>query len=155
MIDETSGMIRIDHRFSSAVSAFLRVNVGEEVSNVPLNNLKDRQITDNRPINGVLNVTQVLSPTVLNETKVGFNQVFSRMANVTGVPYTLQVSGFTALSAAQTREEDDTSASLLNNISWTIGRHMFKAGVEGRRVYMGPASSATGTLTYTNPAAFL
>jgi hypothetical protein len=153
--DETSGMIRLDHRFSSAVNAFLRVNVDEEVSDVPLNNLEDRQVTDNRPINGVLNVAQVLSPTVLNETKVGFNQVFSRTANQTGVPYTLQVSGFTPLSAAQTREEDDTSVSLLDNVSWTMGRHMFKAGAEGRRVYMDPASSETGTLTYTNPAAFL
>jgi hypothetical protein len=32
---------------------------------------------------------------------------------------------------------------------------MLKTGVEGRRVYMDPASSATGTLSYTNPAAFL
>jgi hypothetical protein len=126
--DETSGMIRLDHHFSQAISAFFRVNVDEEVSDVPLNNLKDRQVVDNRPINGVLNVSQVLSPTVLNETKAGFNQVFSRTTNETGVPYTLQVSGFTTLSSAQTREEDDTSASLLDNLSWTVGRH---AGLHG------------------------
>jgi carboxypeptidase family protein/TonB-dependent receptor-like protein len=153
--DENSGMVRIDHRFSPGISAFLRVNVDEGVSDVPLNNLKDRQVVDNRPINGVLNVSQVLSPRVLNETKVGFNQVFSRTTNLTGVPYTLQVSGFTPMNAAQTREEDDTSVSLIDNVSWTVGRHTFKAGVEGRRVYMDPASSASGTLTYTNPATFL
>lgn len=148
-------MIRVDHRFSSTLNAFLRVNVDEQISDVPLNNLKDRQVVDNRPINGVLSVTQVLSPRMLNETKAGFNQVFSTTTSVTGVPYTLQVSGFTNLNAAQTREEDDTSASLLDTFSWTLGRHTLKAGVEGRRVYMDPASSATGTLNYTNPKAFL
>jgi hypothetical protein len=153
--DGNSGMIRVDHRFSSTLNAFLRVNVDEEVSDVPLNNLKDRQVVDNRPINGVLSLAQVLSPRMLNEIKAGFNQVFSRTTSLTGVPYTLQVSGFTNLNAAQTREEDDTAASLLDTLSWTVGRHMLKAGVEGRRVYMDPASSATGTLSYTNPASFL
>jgi hypothetical protein len=153
--DETSGMIRIDHYFSPSTNAFLRVNVDEEVSNVPLNNLQDRQTVDNRPINGVLSVTHVLSPRMVSETKGGFNQVFSRTVNLSGVPYTIQVGGFTPLSGSQSREEDDTSASLLENLSWTVGRHTLKAGVESRRIYMDPASSATGTLTYTNTAAFL
>jgi hypothetical protein len=148
-------MIRIDHSFTSKLNAFLRVNVDEEVSDAPLSNLKDRQVADNRPINGVLSLSQVFSPTLLNEIKAGFNQVFSRTNSLSGTPYTLQVSGFSTVSGAQTKEEDDTSASLLDNISWTIGRHMLRAGVEGRRIYMDPASSATGTLTYVNPSALL
>ena len=82
-INETSGMLRIDHRFTLSTSAFLRVNVDEEVSDVPLNNLQDRTVVDNRPINGVVSVNKVLSPTMLSETKLGFNQVFSRTANQT------------------------------------------------------------------------
>lgn len=148
-------MIRVDHRFSPSTNAFLRVNVDEEVSNVPLNNLQDRQTVDNRPINGVFSVTDVLSPRMASETKAGFNQVFSRTVNQSAVPYTIQVGGFTPLSGSQSREEDDTSTSLLESLSWVAGRHMLKAGVEGRRIYMDPASSATGTLTYTDTAAFL
>jgi hypothetical protein len=153
--DETSGMFRVDQRFSAATTAFLRVNVDEEISNTPLNNLRDRQVVDNRPINSVLSVTHVLAPSMLNELKAGFNQVFSRTASLTGGAYTVQVSGFTQLSGSQTREEDDTSASLLDNFSWAIGRHTLKAGVEGRRIYTYPATSPTGTLVYRSPAAFL
>lgn len=150
-VDETSGMVRIDHRFTSNLNAFLRINVDEEVSDVPLNNLQDRTVVDNRPINGVLSFSHVLSPRMLNETKFGFNQVFSRTANLTGTPYTLVVSGFTNVNAAQTRAEDDTSVSIIDNLSFTAGRHSFRTGVEGRRVFMNPGSSATGTLSFTNP----
>jgi hypothetical protein len=153
-VDETSGMVRIDHRVSSKVNAFLRVNVDKEVSDAPLNNLEDRQNVSNRPINGVFSLSQALSPTMLNETKFGFNQVFSRTNNLTDVPYTLQVSGFTNLSSAQRRQEDDTSMSLIDNFSFTINRHIVKTGIEVRRVQMNPGSSATGTLAYTDPVTF-
>ncbi len=46
---ESSGMLRVDHRFSDRVNAMLRVNVDEEVSDTPLNNLRDRTVVDNRP----------------------------------------------------------------------------------------------------------
>ena len=149
-IDETSGMVRIDHRFTPNLTAFLRVNVDEEVSDVPLNNLQDRTVVDNRPINSVFNISQVLSPTMVNETKVGFNQVFSRTVNQSQTPYTLSVSGFTNVNAAQTREEDDTSASLIDNFSFTKGRHSFRMGAEGRRVFTDPGSSASGTLSFAS-----
>ncbi len=152
-IDETSGSgSRLDHHFTPKVNAFLRVNVDEEISDVPLNNLQDRTVVDNRPINGVLSLSHVLSPSMLNEIKAGFNQVFSRTNNQSQTPYTLSVSGFTSVSAAQTRQEDDTSASLIDNFSMNVGRHSIRMGVEGRRVFTNPGSSATGTLSFNTPA---
>ncbi len=153
--NESSGMIRLDHRFTDRISAMLRVNVDEQTSDTPLNNLRDRTVVDNRPINGVVSITQVVSPTLLNETKIGFNQVFSRTNNLTPLPYTLAVSGFSNVNGAQQRQEDDTSASVLDNLSFTHGRHTIRAGVEGRRVFMNPGSSGSGTLSYTNATTFL
>ncbi len=148
--DETSGMVRFDYRFSAVTSAFLRVNVDESVTDNPLGNLRDRTIADARPINGVLAVNQTLSPFLLNDVRLGFNQVAYRSSQVTPLGYSLRVTGFTALSSARTREEDDTSASLIDNLSWTRGKHTVKTGVEVRRVHINPGSSADGTLTYTN-----
>jgi hypothetical protein len=73
---ENSGMIRLDQRFGNSTAAFLRVNVDESVTDNPLGNLRDRTVADARPINGVLAVNKVLSPSMLNEVRVGFNQVF-------------------------------------------------------------------------------
>src|SRR5262249_37098721 len=53
------------------------------------------------------------------------------------------------------REEDDTSAAVIDNLSLTRGRHTFKTGVEIRRVHTNPGSGADGTLTYTNRANFM
>src|SRR5262249_9210002 len=78
---ESSGMVRLDHHLSSRVTAFLRMNMDRATSDVPLGNLKDRQVTPLKPMNGVLNVTQILSSSALNETRLGFNQILSRTTN--------------------------------------------------------------------------
>ncbi len=146
---ESSAMVRIDHRLSSKTTTFFRMNIDRATSDVPLGNLKDRQITPLKPMNGAFNVTAVLSHTVLNETRVGFNQVLSGTTNRTSLPYSLAVSGFATLSSSRTREEDDTSLSLSDNLSLSRDRHYISVGVEGRRVFTNPGSSADGTLTYS------
>lgn len=153
--DETSGMVRFDHRFSSNTAAFLRVNVDESVTGTPLGNLRDRTIADARPINGVFTVTHAFSPSILNEAHLGFNQVAYRSSQITPLPYSLRVTGFTAVSSSRTREEDDTSAAAIDNVAFSHGRHIIKTGVEVRRVYTDPGSSSDGTLTYTSRPNFL
>jgi hypothetical protein len=148
--NETSGMVRFDHRFTANTNVFLRVNADESVTDVPLGNLRDRTVTDTRPLNGVFTLARVLSPSALNETRLGFNQVFSRTSNLTPLPYTLHVTGFTAVNSARTKEEDDTSAAIIDHLSLTRGRHTIQTGVEVRRILTDPASSADGTLTYTS-----
>jgi len=154
-VQEYSGMIRLDHRLSPKTTAFLRMNIDRSTSDVPLGNLRDRQITPLKPMNGVLSVTQVFSRTALNETRVGFNQVLSRTTNQTPLPYSLAVTGFTTLNSSKTREEDDTSISFIDNLSLTRGRHYITIGVEARRVFTNPGSSADGTLTYATRDTFL
>jgi len=153
--DETSGSIRVDHRFDDRKTGFFRINVDESVADNPLGNLRDRSIADARPINSVLGLNQVLSPSILNEIRLGFNQVMFRSQQATSTPYTLRVTGFTNVSSSKTKEEDDTSAAIIDNFTITRGRHTIKGGIEVRRVHMNPGSSSDGTLTYTSRANFL
>jgi hypothetical protein len=153
--NETSGMIRFDHRFTDSTAAFLRVNVDESVTDNPLGNLRDRTVADARPINAVLALNKTISPSILNEARLGFNQVAYRSSQVTPLSYSLRVTGFATVSSARTREEDDTSAAIIDNVTLSRGRHILKAGVEVRRVHTNPGSSADGTLTYTSRNNFL
>ena len=152
--DESSGMVRFDHRFTDAETMFLRVNVDESVTDAPLGNLRDRTIADARPINGVLGWSETISPSMLNEARLGFNQVAFRSAQATPLGYSLKVTGFTTVSSAKTKEEDDTSAAAIDNVTLTRGRHVVKFGAEVRRVLTDPGSSVDGTLTYTSRANF-
>ena len=152
--DETAGTIRVDHRLSDSTAAFFRINVDESVTDNPLGNLRDRTVADARPINAVLAVNQTVSPSLLHEVRLGFNQVDYRSLQSTPLPYSLKVTGFTTISSSKTKEEDDTSGAFVDNITWTRGRHIFKAGAEIRRVLTDPGSSADGTLTYTSRANF-
>jgi len=61
----------------------------------------------------------------------------------------VNVSGFTALNAASTPDQDGTTFSWLDNLSWMHGKHLIKAGVQIRRIQMNEGSSPSGTLTYT------
>ena len=138
-----------------STAAFLRVNVDESVTDNPLGNLRDRTVADARPINGVLTLNQILSPSMLNEMTARLQPGCLSQLAYHALPYTLRVTGFTTVSSARTREEDDTSAAIIDNLTFTRGRHTIKAGVEVRRVLIDPGSSADGTLTFTSRNNFL
>ena len=152
---ETSGMVRFDHQITNSTAAFFRINVDESVTDNPLGNLRDRAVADARPINGVLALNGTLSPSMFNEFRLGFNQVAFRSQQVTPLPYSLKVTGFTTVSSAKTKEEDDTSAAVIDSLTFTRGRHTVKAGIEVRRVLTDPGSSADGTLNFISPSALL
>jgi hypothetical protein len=153
-VNETSEMVRLDHRFNAKTNTFFRFNIDEALNDLPLGNLRDRQVTNSRLMNGVLNVTRTISATSLNELRFGFNQALSRTTNQTPLRFAVAVSGFTTVSSSRTREEDDTSFSIIDHFSVTHGRHLFKFGFEARRIFTDSGSSADGTLTYTSRDAF-
>ena len=49
-----------------------------------------------------------------------------RSLQSTPLPYSLKVTGFTTVSSAKTKEEDDTSAAIIDNLTFTRGRHTLK-----------------------------
>ena len=148
--NENSEMIRIDHHFSDKTTAYARFNYDSAVSINPLGTLLDRQKMDATPTNGVAELLHVFSPTLLDEFKFGVNQAITRTLNLTNLPYTVNVSGFTALNSNETSDQDGTTFSWVDNLSWAHGRHVIKAGVEIRRIQMNEGDSAYGTLTYTS-----
>src|SRR5262249_27989811 len=45
-VNETSEMARLDHRFNAKTNTFLRFNVDQALNDLPLGNLRDRQVTN-------------------------------------------------------------------------------------------------------------
>ena len=152
--NENSEMVRIDHHFSDATTGFVRFNYDQAISVAPLGSLLDRQRMYTAPLNGVAEITHVFSPTLLNDFSFGINSVISRSTNLTNQPFSVAISGFTTLNSDTSSDQDGTTFSWLDNVSWVHGKNVIRAGVAVRRIQMNEGSAATGTLTYSSQADF-
>jgi len=152
--NEDAAILRIDHHFSDSTTAFLRFNNDSATSYSPLGVLTDRQEVITKPRNGVAEVLHEFSPTLLDEAKIGFNQAISQTFNLTSQPNTVSIPNFSGLNGNSTSDQDGTTFSAIDNLTWVKGRHTIKAGVEVRRVQLNEGNSATTTLTYSTDADF-
>lgn len=158
--NEDSGMVRMDHRVSDSTTAFVRANVDKAVSSVPLASsgqyLLDREALTSSPDNAVIELMHIFSPTLVNETKVGFNRSTANTAdlNQTGSLYTISVPGFTTLNNNRVSIGAGNTFAGIDNLTKISGRNTIKAGVEIRRVRMNQGKGASGAISYASTAAF-
>ncbi|MES1261661.1 MAG: TonB-dependent receptor [Acidobacteriota bacterium] len=104
-VDEDSGGIRIDYNHSDKYRFYARYFRDQGVSSQTQNSTLSQYNQTAVPQNGVLSSTQILTSSLLNEAKFGFNDVKERVsgrpgpspnADLTGV--TLNLSGSVALA---------------------------------------------------------
>jgi len=151
-VDEDTGLVRVDHRFKETLTGFLRYNQDEAVSNVPAGYLGITQTVDTQPKNGAAELLEVLSPSVSNEYKFGFNEAITHTKTRSALAYTISAPGFSPINGGSTKDERGATLSWLENLTWVRGRHTLKAGAEVRYVEMDQGNSFTGTLTWSTLA---
>ena len=155
VVNEDSGMFRLDHRFSDKTTAFVRANIDEAINTQPLassgNYLLDQQQLTSDPVNAGIELLRIFSPTLVNETKFGFNRSTADTTNInqTGLLYAFSVSGLTTLNSNKISTGAGNSFAGIDNMTWIKGRHVVKAGVEIRRVQMNQGNTASGTVKYS------
>ena len=158
--DEDSLLIRIDHRFSDSTVLLARYNFDKALLTSPSGNLLDVSKVPSSPMNGTLQLVHVFSPAMLNQFQLGVNRIAanttadSHLFDVSHLNESLSVAGFSGLSQARVSVSNPTSYSLLDNWSFTSGRHTLKAGLESRRVLFNQNNAPSQSLIYTSPAAF-
>jgi hypothetical protein len=153
--NEDSGMIRLDHYFSERTTGFIRFNSDEAIESIPTGQLIVRTLYDTKFNNGVVALSHVFTPSLFNEVKFGINQTIYHTANLSPVPISVAVSGFSTLTGASTTDYPSKTLDLIDDVSWGKGKHIFKFGFEIRRVFLNQGTSQSGTLTYASTAAFL
>jgi hypothetical protein len=160
VVFENSAMVRLDHRFSAATTAFVRFNFDRAVNTQPLassgNYLLDSQQLTSAPVNGAIELLHIFSPTLVNEFKFGYNRGTADTydINQSGIPYAVSVSGFTGLNNNRVSIGVGNSFSEIDNLTWIKGRHTLKAGVEIRRIQLNQGNTEAGTVTYASLTAF-
>ena len=153
---ENSGTVRLDQHFTDKTTAFLRFNMDAAVSSVPLGNLNDRQETNSRPVNAVIEFLHIFSSTLVNEAKAGFNRgtVVATNLNHNGLPFSVSVPGFTTQNNNQGRVGVGNSLSWIDNVTWVKDKHVIKAGAEIRRIQLQQGNTASGSISFLSPDAF-
>jgi hypothetical protein len=152
---EDSGMIRFDYHFSAGTTAFVRFNADQAYETTPTGNLTALTIFDTKMNNGEVELLHVFTPTLVNEFKFGLNQNFYHSGTLSSLPYTFSVSGFSSFAGATTSDNPSKDISVLDDWSWSKGRHTLKFGFEFKRDFLNQGSSAKGTLSYSSTANFL
>jgi len=158
---EDSGMFRLDHRFSDATNLFVRANIDKGDYVVPYSPssgqyLNEQEDLNSSPVNSAIALSHIFSPTLLNETKFGFNRgtTDTTFLNETGSLYAISVAGLTSLNNGRISTGVGNTLSGIDDVTWVKGRHVIKAGVEVRRVQMNQGGSAYGTVSFNSLASF-
>ena len=154
IVNEDSGMFRLDHRFTDKTTAFVRANIDEAINTQPLassgNYLLDQQQLTSHPVNSGIELLHIFSPRFMNEAKFGFNRstAYTTNINQSGLLYAISVSGLTTLNTNKANTGVGNSFAGIDNATWIKGRHVVKAGVEIRRIQMNQGNTSSGTVKY-------
>lgn len=158
---EDSEMLRVDHRFSEATGLFVRANTDRAVYFLPYSPssgqyLNEQEKLESYPVNGVIALSHVFSPTLINETKFGLNRGTTDTVylNPTGSLYAISVAGLTTLNNGRVSTGVGNTFAGIDDLTWVKGRHVIKAGVEVRRVQMNQGGSSYGTVSFNSLTSF-
>jgi hypothetical protein len=170
-IIEDFGAIRFDYRINDRFQMYARYNRDQgtsvQIQDASLSKFGQVEV----PQNGVLSLNQIWSPTVLNETKFGFNGAKMRVqgfagpspnadiskariavAGLTNVGSLISLSSsFNGIGAPYTAQ----SLSFIDNLSMVNQNHSYKFGVEIRPLQMYNNQIGGTTYTYNSIDQFL
>jgi Carboxypeptidase regulatory-like domain/TonB dependent receptor len=152
---ENAGTVRVDHRFTSQDSGYVRYNIDDGISTSALNALAQGITVNARVHNFVLEETHILSPRTINEAQFGFNRNTYIQSQQTGLPFNFSITGFTSLSENYSKEQVGQSESVNDTVTWTKGVHTLKFGAELKFPWFNEQNSIDGTATYINEPALL
>ncbi len=158
---EDSEMLRVDHRFSEATNLFVRVNNDRAVYFLPYSPssgqyLNEQEEVKSYPVNSVIALSHVFSPSLINEAKFGFNRGTTDTVylNQTGSLDAIAVAGLTTLNNGRVSVGVGNTFAGIDDLTWVKGRNVIKAGVEVRRVQMNQGGGTYGTVSFKSLTSF-
>ena len=112
---------------------------------------EDKLQTINHPANYLLALQHLFTPTLFNEAKVYINRSPFHNPQASALPFAVNTSDFVALNDNTADIEIGTTYGVIDNLTWTHGRHALKAGMEIRRVRLNQGQTADNALSFFEP----
>src|SRR5499426_594925 len=178
--DSDNFLVKINHQISDRLDLSGRYIFGDGTQNFPLTSGNSSPLPQYQTVVPTrvqlfgLNLTQVLSPRLINESRAGYNryvQFFNPLdannplpqglntgAQTGGLP-TITVTGFVSLGAPTNvpRGRVSSAYQFTDNLTFSAGAHNYKFGGEYRRAIVNSTNdvNARGRLNFNSLADFL
>ena len=151
-VHEDTWLIRIDHKFSDKTLLYGRAQRDISLVNAPngSNVALDRVRTINHPANYLLALQHVFSPNIFNEAKVYINRAPFHNPQASILPFAVNTDNFVGLNNNTEDVEVGTTYGVIDNLTWTHGKHAFKTGMEIRRVRLNQGQTVNSTLNFSD-----
>lgn len=144
-IREDSGLARFDYRFTDKDSMYVRYNIDNAYAETPQDALGTKNVVPVIPQNLAVQYQKLISPTLINEVKFGWNHVNYHNWTYGTAPVSTGPASFDGLSGNSLDTEVGTTLSFIDNITKIVGRHTFKAGVDVRRIMLDNSGNTITT----------
>ncbi len=150
-IHEDTWLVRIDHKFSDKTLLYGRAQRDISLVDAPNGSSlpQDKLQVINHPANYMLALEHTFTPHLFNEAKFYVNRSPFHNPQSSALPFAVDTNGsFIGLNDNTADIEIGTTYGLVDNLTWTHGRHVFKMGMEYRRVRLNQGQTADNTLSF-------
>jgi hypothetical protein len=152
-VHEDTWLVRIDHKINEQTLLYGRAQRDISLVNAPNGSSlpPDKLQTINHPANYLLALQHSFAPNLFNETKVYVNRSPYHNPQSSALPFAVSTpSSFVPLNDDTADIEVGTTYGVVDNLSWTHGRHAFKTGMEIRRVRLNQGQTEDNTLSFAS-----
>jgi carboxypeptidase family protein len=152
-VHEDTWLVRIDHKFNESTLLYGRAQRDISLVNAPNGSSlpEDKVQTINHPANYLLALEHTFTPQIFNEAKFYINRAPFHNPQASALPFAVNTSNaFVGLNDNTADIEIGATFGLVDNLTWTHGRHAFKTGMEIRRVRLNQGQTADNTLTFAS-----
>jgi Carboxypeptidase regulatory-like domain/TonB dependent receptor len=151
-VHEDTWLVRIDHTINANTLLYGRAQRDISLVNAPNGSSlpADKLQTINHPANYMLALQHTFRPTLLNEVKVYVNRSPFHNPQASALPFSVVTNSFVTLNDNTADIEVGTTYGVIDNLTWTHGRHTFKTGMEIRRVRLNQGITADNVLNFSD-----
>jgi len=152
IVHEDTWLVRIDHKFSDKTLLYGRAQRDISLVTAPIGGgvPADQLQTINHPANYMVALEHTFSPSLFNEVKGYINRAPFHNPQSSALPYAVNTNTFVGLNNDSADIEIGSTFGLVDNLSWTHGRQIFKTGMEIRRVRLNQGQTVNNTLDFSD-----
>jgi hypothetical protein len=151
-VHEDTWLARVDHQFSDRTQLYVRAQRDISLVDAPNGSSLpgDKLQTINHPANYLVALQHTFAPNLFNETKFYINRAPFHNPQSSALPFAVSTSNFIGLNDDTADIEIGSTFGLVDNLTWTHGRHAFKVGMEIRRVRLNQGQTADNVLSFAS-----